>query len=78
VRGMGLMQALEIVVPGSDKKPDAARAGAILSAARKYGLLIGKGGLYGNIIRMSPHLNVSAEDMEAGCQLLAKALTEVG
>lgn len=78
VRGMGLMQALEIVVPGSDKKPDAARATAILSAARKQGLLIGKGGLYGNIIRMSPHLNVSAEDMEAGCQLLAKALTEVG
>ncbi len=78
VRGMGLMQAMEIIVPGTDKQPDAARATAITVAARKHGLMIGKGGLYGNIVRMSPHLNVSAEDMEDGCQRLAKALADVG
>lgn len=78
VRGMGLMQAMEIVVPGTDKQPDAKRATAILTAARKHGLMIGKGGLHGNIVRMSPHLNVTAADMEDGCQRLAKALAEVG
>lgn len=76
VRGMGLMQGLELVVPGS-KTPDAARTTALLAAARKRGLLIGKGGLYGNAVRIAPHLNVSSEEIEAGCELLARALADV-
>lgn len=75
VRGMGLMQGFEVVKPGT-KEPDAPRTVAILNNARKNGLLIGKGGLYGNVIRMAPHLNVSAEDMQNGCDRLAKALAD--
>lgn len=77
VRGMGLMQALEIVEPGEEKTPDAATTNAIMAAAREHGLLIGKGGLYGNVLRISPHLNVSADDMRAGCDLLDKAIADV-
>ncbi len=77
VRGMGLMQAVEIVQPGTDKKPDAALTTAVMNAARDQGLLIGKGGLYGNVLRISPHLNVTAEDMDAGCDLIGKALAQV-
>jgi 4-aminobutyrate aminotransferase-like enzyme len=76
VRGMGLMQGMELVVPGT-KDPDAARTNALMSAARDEGLLIGKGGLYGNVLRISPHLNISNDDMEAGCALLAKALATI-
>lgn len=76
VRGMGLMQAFEIVRPGS-KTPDAAKANALINAARQRGLLIGKGGRYGNVIRIAPHLNVSSEDMATGCELLAQALTDI-
>jgi 4-aminobutyrate aminotransferase-like enzyme len=76
VRGMGLMQGMELVVPGT-KNPDAARTNALMSASRDEGLLIGKGGLHGNVLRISPHLNVSTEDMEAGCELLAKALATI-
>lgn len=76
VRGMGLMQAMELVQPGT-KKPDAARATALLVEARKQGLLIGKGGLYGNVIRMAPHLNVSAEDMEMGIERLARTCAAI-
>jgi 4-aminobutyrate aminotransferase-like enzyme len=76
VRGMGLMQALEIVKPGSTE-PDPASTAALMQAAREQGLLIGKGGLYGNVIRISPHLNVSGENMETGCDLLARALAAV-
>jgi 4-aminobutyrate aminotransferase-like enzyme len=72
---MGLMQGFEVVKPGT-KEPDAPRTVAILNNARKNGLLIGKGGLYGNVIRMAPHLNVSAEDMQNGCDRLAKALAD--
>ena len=76
VRGLGLMQGIELVVPGG-KSPDAARAAALLAVARRRGLLIGKGGLYGNAIRIAPHLNVSSADIEIGCELLSHALAEV-
>ena len=77
VRGMGLMAGLELVVPGTDKTPDPARATALIAAARDLGLLIGKGGLYGNVVRIAPHLNVSAGDLDAGCDLLEEALSAV-
>lgn len=77
VRGMGLMQSMEFVIPGTDKQPDAARTVALLSAARDHGLLIGKGGLYGNTIRIAPHLNVTAEDITIGCDLIAEALATI-
>lgn len=77
VRGMGLMQALEIIEPGSDKKPDAARTTALISEAREHGLLIGKGGLYGNVVRIAPHLNTTAQEIHDGCDSLARALTGI-
>lgn len=76
VRGMGLMQALEIVEPGS-KTPDKHRATALMDSAKSHGLLLGKGGLYGNVIRVAPHLNVSDADMEAAFELIGAALVDV-
>ena len=79
VRGMGLMQALEIIDPDSDedKLPDPERTTALMDAAREQGLLIGKGGLYGNVIRIAPHLNVSAADIQSGCDQLAAAAATI-
>lgn len=77
VRGMGLMQAFEIIVPDGHKTPDAQQASSLVNAARNHKLLIGKGGLYGNIIRIAPHLNVSSEDLEAGCDLIENALQAI-
>jgi len=76
VRGMGLMQAFEMVEPGT-RKPNPAKATALVNAARKRGLLIGKGGRYGNVIRVAPHLNVSQEDMDSGCALIEGALGDI-
>ncbi len=76
VRGMGLMQAIELVKPGS-QEPDAARADALLRAAREEGLLIGKGGRYGNVMRIAPMLNVSAELIDEGAGRLGRALARV-
>ena len=75
-RGMGLMQALEIVQPGGIE-PDAARTVAFVDACKKKGLLLGKGGLYGNVVRIAPHLNVSAEDMDIAMDIIAGALAEL-
>ncbi|MEZ4632466.1 MAG: aspartate aminotransferase family protein [Deinococcales bacterium] len=76
VRGMGLMQAFEMVMPGS-KTPNPQKATALVKAARKNGLLIGKGGLYGNTIRIAPHLNVTSSDLAAGCDLIEAALKAI-
>ncbi len=77
VRGMGLMQGVEIVKPGTDKEPDADLTNKLMATARENGLLIGKGGLLGNVLRISPHLNASDADMSAGCDLLAKTFSNV-
>ncbi len=75
-RGMGLMQAIEIVQPG-DNEPDAPRTAAFVDACKEMGLLLGKGGLYGNVVRIAPHLNVSAEDMDRAMEIVGNALAEV-
>ena len=58
VRGMGLMQAIELVEDRKTKTPATAQTARLLEAARENGLLIGKGGLYGNVIRITPPMNI--------------------
>ncbi|MCX8031848.1 MAG: aspartate aminotransferase family protein [Thermoleophilia bacterium] len=76
VRGLGLMQALEIVDASSPdgKAPDAARAAQIMEETRKCGLLVGKGGLYDNVIRLTPPLIVSPREIDDALEMLDKAL----
>lgn len=76
LRGKGLMQALEMVQPGSIE-PDASKANAVLEACKRRGLLIGKGGLYGNVIRITPMLNVSQADLDEGLAALVASIEEV-
>ena len=64
VRGMGLMQALELVRDPVTKEPAPRETAALMENARRQGLLIGKGGLYGNVIRISPPMNVSKSDVD--------------
>lgn len=58
VRGKGLLQAIELVTDRTSRTPAPAQASAILEAAREHGLLLGKGGLHGNCIRLSPPMNI--------------------
>ena len=75
-RGMGLMQAIEIVAPGG-RQPDAARTAAFVDACKDMGLLLGKGGLYGNVVRIAPHLNVSSADIDSAMDIVGQALVAV-
>jgi 4-aminobutyrate aminotransferase-like enzyme len=77
VRGMGLMQGVELVHPGTTD-PDPARANALVNAARDEGLLLGKGGRYGNVLRIAPMLNVSADLIDEGCDRLDRAAARSG
>jgi 4-aminobutyrate aminotransferase len=76
LRGRGLMVALEIVRPGS-REPAADAASAILEATRRNGLLIGRGGLRANVLRIAPPLSVTADEVEQAAGILNDALSEV-
>ena len=76
LRGKGLMQAIECVQPGS-VEPNAAAATQLIEVCKDHGLLVGKGGLYGNVIRLTPMLNVSEEEMSEGCEIIISALNSV-
>jgi 4-aminobutyrate aminotransferase len=76
VRGKGLMFAVDLVDPRSGK-PSPPLAGRVLEAARERGLLIGKGGLYGNTLRMAPPLTLTDAEAREGLDLLTDALREV-
>ncbi len=74
VRGMGLMQALELVSDPLSKEPAPQETNALMEHARRQGLLIGKGGLYGNVIRISPPMNVSKTDVDEFLSKMGNAL----
>ncbi|MGI9603911.1 MAG: aspartate aminotransferase family protein [Acidimicrobiales bacterium] len=76
LRGRGLMQAVETVQPGT-LEPDAGRAAAILEGCRQRGLLVGKGGLYGNAIRITPMLNVSQAEIDEGMTAIVDTIESI-
>ena len=78
VRGMGLMQGLELVKDRQTKEPAPQQATAVLEAAKDRGVIIGKGGLFGNVLRISPALNVTREDADQAADLLDQAFTDAG
>jgi len=74
VRGLGLMQALELVEDRKTREPAPTRAVALMERCRELGLLIGKGGLYGNVIRISPPMLLEESDVNEALSLLDRAL----
>lgn len=77
VRGMGLLQALELVTDQDAKTPAAEETAALLEAAREEGLLIGKGGLHGNCIRISPPMNIARGDIDEFLLRLGRAFETI-
>ena len=76
VRGKGLMFAIEMVDPATDA-PSSVLAGRVLEAARERGLLVGKGGVRGNVLRMAPPMNLSTEEAAEGRDILLDAVRAV-
>lgn len=77
VRGRGLMLAVETVVPGS-LDPAPAAAAAVHEALRERGVLVGKGGLYGNVLRIAPPLCITADEADIAASAIVDALDQVG
>jgi 4-aminobutyrate aminotransferase len=77
VRGMGLMQGVELVKDRTSKEPAPEATAQVMERAKANGLLIGKGGLYGNVLRLSPMLNISKADVDEALRILDKSFSEV-
>jgi len=76
VRGKGLMIGIELVGPDG-YAPDAPAAARVLEETRARGMLVGKGGLYGNVLRLAPPLNLSQEEADEGLEILTASLETV-
>ncbi len=77
VRGKGLMIGIEMVKDGETKEPHPDGAVQVLEACKEQGLLIGKGGLYGNALRLAPPLIVTEEDAARAIETLDVAFGRV-
>jgi len=77
VRGRGLMIGVELVQDRQTKAPAKAECARVLELARELGLLIGKGGLWGQTIRIKPPLCVTLADADFLLEVLDAALAKV-
>jgi 4-aminobutyrate aminotransferase len=77
VRGMGLLQAMELVKDRKTKEPAPQETNQFMEECRKRGLLVGKGGLWANSIRTSPPLNISRSDVDDALKIMDEAFAAV-
>ncbi|MBK9171289.1 MAG: aspartate aminotransferase family protein [Bryobacterales bacterium] len=77
VRGMGLLLAMELVEDRKTKAPASAATNRLMEAARDQRILLGKGGLYGNVLRLSPPMNIAKTDVDEFVRCLDRAFTAV-
>ena len=73
VRGKGLMAAVELVTPGTDRADTAATA-HLMEETRRGGLLVGKGGRLGNVLRIAPPLTLTEDEVDEGLTIFETAL----
>jgi 4-aminobutyrate aminotransferase-like enzyme len=80
VRGMGLMQAIEFVKDekAGDRTPDPEANTRFFEETRKRKLLVGKGGLYGNTVRIAPPLTVSEREIDDALRIMGESLAAMG
>ena len=77
VRGKGLMLGIELVKDRQSKEPAKEECAQILETCREMGLLLGKGGLWGQTIRFSPPMCVNEQDADFLLEVLDRAFSDL-
>jgi len=75
IRGRGLLVGVELVSDRQTKQPATRETLRVLEETRERGLLIGKGGMPGNVLRLTPPFCITAEDVATALTILDEALT---
>ena len=76
VRGLGLMLGVELVKDGQTREPASAETASLVEAAKERGLLLGKGGLFGNVLRIKPPMCITKADCDFLVDCLDACLEE--
>ncbi|MCP4593001.1 MAG: aspartate aminotransferase family protein [bacterium] len=77
VRGKGLMLGIELVKDRTTKEPATAEAAEVVEQVREKGLLLGKGGLYGNVLRIKPPMCLNSTDADFLIACLDEAFEKI-
>jgi len=78
VRGMGLMQAVELIEDPDSRIPSPGLARSVMEASREQGVLIGLGGSHGHVIRVGPSLLITEAEVAEGLDRLEEAFRRAG
>jgi 4-aminobutyrate aminotransferase-like enzyme len=73
VRGRGLFLGIELVRDGAE--PDAELTADVIRALRERGVLVGRGGRFGNVLKLSPPLVIGDEELDDGLSAIVEVLT---
>ncbi len=73
MRGKGLMLGIELVKDRNTKEPAKAECAQVLETCREMGLLVGKGGLWGQTVRFSPPMCITQADADFMLEVLDQA-----
>jgi 4-aminobutyrate aminotransferase/(S)-3-amino-2-methylpropionate transaminase len=76
VRGRGLFVGIEIVEDRDRHRPDPARTAAAVRELRERGVIVGRGGRHGNVMKLSPALVIEEHDLEAGLTTILEVLRD--
>lgn len=77
VRGAGLMIGVELI-KDADKTPATAEAEALRDLCLKNGLLVGVGGVHGNVVRFQPPLVITKQQIDCAIGIFGEALARIG
>jgi len=77
VRGRGLMIGVDLVKDRDTKEPARLECAQVFETAREIGLLIGKGGLHGNVLRIKPPMCITEADARFMLEVLDRAFSNV-
>ena len=79
VRGKGLMVGLELVIDETtkDRTPNPEAVDRLMEETKHRGLLIGRGGLYGNCVRISPSLNIGKDEIDEALAILSRSFRSI-
>jgi len=78
VRGKGLMLGMELVKDRETKVPATEETADVFERAKEYGLLIGKGGLSGNVFRIKPPMCITKPDIDFAIAVLDRSFADAG
>jgi len=77
VRGKGLMIGLELVLDRETKEPASKECAQVFERVKELGLLIGKGGLFGSVLRIKPPMCITREDADFMVSVIDQAISEL-